>query len=114
MAKAVGYEIVEFCQKGWPEGYFSDESILTATDDGKIVRSNGNDNDPSLPLTDLFDLSDFGAIISETTDDSHGFAYFFNKWKKAKTTITLVIQYDKERDSLIRAALEMNKVKVVG
>lgn len=102
MAKAVGYEIVEFYQQGWPDKHYVDDCDLDVTEDGKIVPSfdsplyRERDN-PEQPLDEKYELNRFGVIIHEDSGEHQDFAYFFNKWKKAKETATIVVTVPKSR-----------------
>lgn len=112
MTKAIGSEIVDFYNNGWPDGYYSDDSELSVTDDGQIVREDGDSNSGSLPLTDKYDLVRFGWIFSEKGLEARNFSYFFNKWKKAKTTMTLVIEISKDKEQAVRDLLAAADIKV--
>jgi len=111
--KVLGSEIVEFHTTAWPEGHYCDESVLTVMDDGRILRDeDSDDSQPGLPLTDKYDLADFGMIINEKTNEYFEFSHFFNAWKKARTTLTLVVSLDREAESSFRSWCATNGVKL--
>ena len=114
MAKATGYEIVDFYSNGWPEGYYSDESELSVTDSGEIVVEGGPENQTGLPLAEKYDLSRFGCIISEKGDVATDFSYFFNRWKRHQTTTTIVVQVAKSDEAGFRDLMKINAIKIIG
>lgn len=105
MAKALGAEIVEFYLNGWPEGHYVDDSELTITDDRRIMPIDSSEKDKSsgFPLSDRFELSKFGVIISEADSSKiYDFAYFFNRWKKNRNVVTLVVEIPIEMEEKFR------------
>jgi hypothetical protein len=105
MAKALGSEIVEFYLNGWPKGYFVDDSELTVTDDRRIMPGDCSEKDRSagFPLSDRFELSKFGVIISEEDSSQiYDFAYFFNRWRKDRDIVTLVAEMPKAMEEKFR------------
>lgn len=115
MPKALGAEIVEFYLNGWPEKHFVDDSILSVTDDRRIIHSDADNERTAtgLPLTDRFDLSDFGVIISEEdTSKIYDFSYFFNRWRKQRDTVMLLVEVTIALEDKVRKAIERAGAKV--
>lgn len=111
MAKALGLgsEIVDFYDNGWPDNYHNDDSELTIVD-GKIIMEDGPPGD--FPLNEKYELYRFGVIIADDYGVTRDFSYFFNKWKKAKTTITMVIEIPRVQEANIRLLLEGAGIKI--
>ena len=105
MAKALGSEIVEFYLNGWPKGHYVDDGNLTVTDDRRIMPHDCSEKDRSAgaPLSDRFELSDFGIIISEEDSSRiYDFAYFFNRWRKDRNVVTLVVEMPRTMEEKFR------------
>jgi hypothetical protein len=100
--KALGAEIWDFWENAFPKDRFHDDNALEIEDD------NGN---CMLDPTEKYDLDDLGYLCPEygTEGDPEPFSWFFLKWRKAKTTVTLVIEFDKNLCS-VDAAKEQLKV----
>ena len=105
MAKALGAEIVEFYLNGWPKGHYVDDGNLTVTDDRRIMPHDCGEKDRSAgaSLSDRFELSDFGVIISEEDSSRiYDFAYFFNRWRKDRDVVTLVVEMPRTMEAKFR------------
>jgi len=106
--KALGAEIWDFWQNGWPEGYYIDDTEIEAEDDkGNCL----------LDLAAKYDLAEFGVLCPDGTQaermrEAERFSYFFSKWKKAQTKETLVIEVDKSKTEQIKAQLKEMGIKV--
>lgn len=107
MAKAIGSDIVAFFASEWPEDWYVDDGTLTAFD-GDIVE---NENEKvHLPLSDKYDLSDFGFLCGA---GSLSLSAFFNRWKKEQTMETRVVEFPKDRAGFVLANLATLGVKVL-
>jgi hypothetical protein len=110
MAKALGVDIVAFFDSEWPEGWYVDDSVLSCSEGG--IFSDDNDS-VSLPLSDKYNLEEFGYLCSGTGEAGISLTTFFNRWKKEKTTDTMIVEVPKkDRDDAIKL-FESNGYKVV-
>ena len=101
MAKATGAEIWDFWQHGWPEKYYTDESEIEVEND---------DNVCLLDLNKLYDLNLFGVVVPDRgIGGARSFAYHFNKWKKNKDTVTIVLTVDKAEVEFVTHTLSLLK-----
>jgi hypothetical protein len=109
MVSALGSEIVDFYENGWPEGNHNDDSELTIVD-GKIIMEDGPPGD--FPLTEKYELYRFGVIIADDYGVTRDFSYFFNRWKKAKTTVSILIEVPRAQEEEVRKILKGRGIKV--
>jgi hypothetical protein len=115
MAKALGSDIVDFYRNGWPKGFYCDESNLVVTDEGQIVPESApvaTDGDYSVPLEDKYELDDFGVIINEKTGAHFDFSHFFNKWKKARSVVSLIVEVPISKEDEITGLLKTAGCKI--
>ncbi len=66
----------------------------------------------ALDDADIIQIID-GTIVAEESSDVHdSFASVFNKWKKAKTTVTFMVSCNKADYDTLVAVIKANKGKV--
>jgi hypothetical protein len=96
MAKVIGADIVAFFDSEWPEEWYVDDGTLTCFE-GKIINDADRNTYEGLPLSDKYDLAEFGELMSSSqVTEPPSLATFFNRWKKAQTTVTLLVDVPKE------------------
>lgn len=108
--KAVGTDIVAFMESDWPEGWYIDDGTLTCYS-GKIA--NNDDIEIGLPLTDRYELDDFGFLASENGGTTPSLEAHFKKWKKSQTTETLAVQIPKEILGEVKIFFKANGCTVI-
>lgn len=109
MAKALGVDIVDFYQNGWPVGYYNDDHEL-AEIEGALYTEDGE----KLDLHAEYDLRKFGMIIDDKDHAiSKPFAHFFQKWLAAKSTRRITIEVPVERVDEVLAQLKSSKLTVI-
>ena len=112
MAKFLGAEIVAFFDSEWPEEWYVDDGTLTCFE-GKIINDADANTFAGLPLEDRYDLDDFGVLLSSSrVTEPPSINTFFKRWKKALTTVTLVVDVPKDalRDATLYLASQGCKV----
>jgi hypothetical protein len=111
MAKAYGYEIVDFFRNAWPEKHFVDDTSLTIAGETGSQIFDGEDEHCTrpLPLDEKYDLDRFGVILHEDTGEGESLERFFLRWKRRKSVATL--QVDVPREQLAEAT---EKIKALG
>jgi len=106
--KILGADIVEFFEEPWPDGYYVDDSNKTVIDGNIFADDDGLLKNP-LPLDQKYELSDFG---EQQNEDGPSLTTMFSKWKKSRTTVTLVVEVPKELEQEVRDKLTVKGVKV--
>lgn len=99
MPKALGSELTDFYENGFPEGYFHedyDESI---------------DPDNFVP-TQKYELNDLGWIIKDDGTEEVSFASAFRKWKKQQTTTVILVEVPKEDELTAKVKIKQLGYKV--
>lgn len=100
---ALGRDIKEFWDNGFPEGYYSDDAEIQVEDDAGHC---------PLDLDVKYDLNRFGVLIPEGNamageqGDPISFASAFKRWFKEQTTVTLLVTVPKEKADEARAKLK--------
>ena len=108
MAKATGAEITEFWQHGFPDGYYSDDCETEVMDDkGECV----------LEPSEKYDLGSFGNLYPDNWaggdhDAIISFSSAFARWKKAKTTETLIVEVPKSEVESFKQLAALHKYKI--
>lgn len=97
--KALGADIVRFFNSVWPEDYYVDESVMSVVDE-EILTDEGN---RSLPVTEMYDLNDFGYLCGA---GDLPLTTFYSRWKKSQSTVMLLVQVPKEKEQEIREMLK--------
>ena len=104
--KALGAEIKDFYDNHFPEGYYHDDGIEMHDGDGRWL----------LKDEEKYDLGELGVIVPNDGNypaDAASFESFFRKWKKSRTTVTMVIEVKKEKAEELKKLLEGANVKVL-
>lgn len=105
MAKALGSDIVAFFNSDWKEDWYVEDGPLDVVGD-KIIRESDSDSALSLPLTEKYDLNDFGALCSFGSEPPT-LSSFFNRWRKEQTTTTLIVEVDKTEEESVRKLFKL-------
>ena len=104
--KALGAQIYDFVENGWPEGYVWD------TDDETDPYYNDS-GECRLGMSQRYDLSGFGWIYREDNQDSTiTFSEAFAAWKKRQTTTWLAVECPKTKEADLRDAIHKAGGKV--
>lgn len=104
--KALGAEIYDFVENGWPDGYVWDT-------DGETDPYYGEDGKCRLGMAQRYDLAEFGWIYKETKpEDMVEFAKAFAAWRKQQTTACLAVECPKEKEQAVRDAIRKAGGKV--
>lgn len=108
--KILGADIAAFFESEWPEDYYVDDSNKTVIN-GKIFADDDTSESNPLLLDEKYELRDFGELCfySETGPT---LASFYGKWKKAQTTVTMIVKAPKEKEQDIREFLNTVGAKV--
>lgn len=104
MAKALGAEILDFYQNGWPDGYYIDDYEIDP------------DEPDSIEPTKKYDLDDFGCLYRHDEvyagADAISFASAFQKWKRTRTHLTFMVNIPKEHEDAFKEFIKMIKGKI--
>lgn len=96
--KALGKDIKDFYETGFPEGYYHDDNELETHDDK---------GGWALALDEKHDLSKLGYIIDEKSiSDVRSFQSVFAKWLKARDTVTLIVTVPRDMEQTAREQLK--------
>lgn len=99
MTKALGSEINDFYNTGFPKDAYTEEMP-------EWIESFFDENDElALVPIEEYDLSEFGYIL-DSSDSVHTFSSVFSKWQKQKGSISFVVSIPKDRADDFKKLLE--------
>lgn len=108
MAKALGADIIDFYNNGWPDGWYHDDNSIDVEDNGEGLDIVQPDQQ--------YDLDDLGVLVKDndpmgaTPDMS--FSTAFNRWKKDRDVDTIVVLVPKDKAKDFRAEMKTRGLKV--
>lgn len=95
--KALGSEITEFYQTGWPDGYYHDDGPEIITPDDR----------PALDPATRYDLREFGVLINESNpEDCVSFSSALTRWRRSQTSDLILVRVPKDRVVEFRSILK--------
>lgn len=105
--KVLGSEIIDFFNSEWPEYQYVDDGELEISE-GKITSI---ENGAEFPISEIYDLSLFGRLIS-TYGPEISLTKSFQNWKSSQTSSIMVIRIPKENKEKVLEILATFNVEI--